>query len=180
LPGRRNTGHGRHLARCAAFCRWAGQITGAAVRLPTAAEWQKAARGPDGRCYPWGNAPAAHPGLCNCHAGNAPAGNGRGRRGDTTPVGAFSPRGDSPYGCADMLGNVWEWTSTRSGDREGAFRFGHPYRSDDGREDPVSRDFRLLMGGSYLSSGKSLCCGAEWDQGPFWAGDTGFRVCVTP
>ena len=49
-----------------AFCGWASQITGAAVRLPTAAEWQKAARGTDGRCYPWGNAPAAHPGLCNC------------------------------------------------------------------------------------------------------------------
>jgi formylglycine-generating enzyme required for sulfatase activity len=161
-----------------AFCGWAGRITGAVVRLPSAAEWQKAARGPDGRCYPWGNAPPAQPGLCNCQADSGRA--GLGRREDTTPVGAFSPEGDSPYGCADMLGNVWEWTSTRSGNREDPFRFGHPYRADDGREDPGSRDFRLLMGGSFLSVGRSLCCAAEWDQGPFWAGDTGFRVCVTP
>jgi formylglycine-generating enzyme required for sulfatase activity len=161
-----------------AFCEWAGRITGAAVRLPSAAEWQKAARGPDGRCYPWGNEPAAHPGLCNCLAGDgrdAPR-----RQGDTTPVGAFSPEGDSPYGCADMLGNVWEWTSTRSGSREGAVRFGHPYRAGDGREDPDSRDTRVLMGGSFLSAGRSLCCAAERDQGPFWARDTGFRVYVTP
>jgi formylglycine-generating enzyme required for sulfatase activity len=156
-----------------AFCGWAGRITGAGVRLPTAAEWQKAARGPDGRCYPWGNGPAAHPGLCNCRAG-------QGRREDTTPVGAFSPEGDSPYGCADMLGNVWEWTSTRSRNQEDTVRFGHPYRADDGREDLGRRDFRLLMGGSFLSAGRSLCCAAERDQGPFWARDTGFRVCVTP
>jgi len=166
-----------------AFCGWASRITGARVRLPTAAEWQKAARGPDGRCYPWGNAPAPHPGLCNCQAGGGPAGGGRaghGRREDTTPVGAFSPEGDSPYGCADMLGNVWEWTSTRSGNREVAVRFGHPCRADDGREDLGSRDFRLLMGGSFRSAAGSVCCGAEWDQGPFWAKDTGLGVCVTP
>ena len=161
-----------------AFCGWASQVTGAAVRLPTAAEWQKAARGPDGRCYPWGNAPAAHPGLCNCQAAGGRA--DRGRREDTTPVGAFSPAGDSPYGCSDMLGNVWEWTSTRSRSKDGAILFGQPYRADDGREDLGGRDFRLLMGGSFLSLCRSVCCAAERDQGPFWARDTGFRVCVTP
>ena len=155
-----------------AFCGWASQITGAAVRLPTAAEWQKAARGTDGRCYPWGNAPAAHPGLCNCRAD--------GRREDTTPVGAFSPAGDSPYGCADMLGNVWEWTSTRTRNKVGTVRFGQPYRADDGREDLGSRDFRLLMGGSFLSTCSSMSCATERDQWPFWARDTGFRICVTP
>ena len=161
-----------------AFCGWASQITGAAVRLPTAAEWQKAARGPDGRCYPWGNAPAAHTGLCNCQADGGRA--DQSRRQATTPVGAFSPAGDSPYGCADMLGNVWEWTSTRSRNKEGTVRFDQPYRADDGREDLASRDFRLLMGGSFLSGCKSVCCAAERDQGPFWARDTGFRICVTP
>ncbi len=49
----------------AAFCAWAGQASGAVVRLPTAAEWQKAARGPDGRPYPWGKGPAPAPHLCN-------------------------------------------------------------------------------------------------------------------
>ena len=111
-----------------AFCGWASQITGAAVRLPTAAEWQKAARGPDGRCYPWGNAPAAHPGLCNCQADGGRA--DQSRRQATTPVGAFSPAGDSPYGCSDMLGNVWEWTSTRSRKQRGhcPFRSAVPRR----------------------------------------------------
>jgi formylglycine-generating enzyme required for sulfatase activity len=159
-----------------AFCGWASRITGAALRLPTAAEWQKAARGSDGRCYPWGNAPAAHPGLCNCRAdGGRPD---QGRRANTTPVGAFSPARDSPYGCADMLGGVWEWTSTRSGNKEGTLRFDHPYRADDGREDLDSRDFRLLMGGSFLSDCRTVCCAAERDLGPFWARDTGFRVCM--
>ncbi len=161
-----------------AFCDWASQITGATVRLPTAAEWQKAARGPDGRCYPWGNMPAAHPGLCNCRAEDNPL--RRRRREDTTSVGEFSPGGDSPYGCADMLGNVWEWTSTRAGNKDGSVRFGYPYRNDDGREDRDSRDFRLLMGGSFLSGCTTLCCATERDQGPFSASDTGFRVCVTP
>jgi formylglycine-generating enzyme required for sulfatase activity len=155
-----------------AFCGWASQITGAAVRLPTAAEWQKAARGTDGRCYPWGDAPAAHPGLCNCRVD--------GRREDTTPVGAFSPAGDSPYGCADMLGNVWEWTSTSTRNKEGTVHFGQPYRADDGREDLGSRDFRLLMGGSFLSTCSSMSCETERDQWPFWARDTGCRICVTP
>jgi formylglycine-generating enzyme required for sulfatase activity len=79
-----------------------------------------------------------------------------------------------------MLGNVWEWTSTRSGNDEGASRFGHPYRGGDGREELGGRGFRLLMGGSFLSVCAWLCCAAEWDLGPFWAQDTGFRVCVAP
>jgi formylglycine-generating enzyme len=163
-----------------AFCEWAGERSGATVRLPSAAEWQKAARGVDGRCYPWGNEPAAHPRLCNCR----PDWRKVALVGDTTPVGSLSPAGDSPYGCADMLGNVWEWTATLSRDRDGRRADGAgalrpSSRPDDGPADPNPRAARRLMGGSFQTECNLVNCAAERDQEPLRAQDTGFRVCVT-
>ena len=82
--------------------------------------------------YPWGN--ESDPTQCNT---------GEARLADTTPVGMYSPRGDSPYGCADMVGNVWEWTSSLYRD--------YPYQADDGREDMSSSAFKVVRGGSFLS-----------------------------
>lgn len=80
------------------FCAWLTAQTKQVFRLPTEAEWEKAARGTDGRVYPWGGGFDAK--KCNTNEGKI---------GDTTPVGKYSPAGDSPYGCVDMAGNVWEW-----------------------------------------------------------------------
>jgi hypothetical protein len=98
-----------------------------------------AARGPDGRIYPWGDGWDA--GKCNSEEGGKLS---------TTPVGAY-PQGASPYGVLDMAGNVWEWTYSRYK--------AYPYRADDGREDVKAVLIRVLRGGGVpqLSCLRPLC-----------------------
>ena len=89
-----------------AYAAWLSRVTGQAWRLPDERQWEKAARGPDGRRFPWGD--AWDPTRLNSHD-----------RGpfDTLPVGSF-PAGASPYGLLDGAGQVYEWTATRAGTGE--------------------------------------------------------------
>jgi formylglycine-generating enzyme required for sulfatase activity len=143
-----------------AYCRWLSRETGRPYTLPSEAEWEKGARGGDGRVYPWGNEWDA--GRCNVDE------SGMGR---TTRVGRYSPGGDSPYGLTDMAGNVWEWT--RSLYRK------YPYRPDDGREEESASGARATRGGSFMGSEWNARSTYRNSSFPDTRGDmVGFRVAL--
>jgi formylglycine-generating enzyme required for sulfatase activity len=145
-----------------AFCEWLAKKTGKIFRLPSEAEWEKAARGEKGLIYPWGD--EFDPAKCNT-SGSGP--------GTTTQVGQYSPGGDSPYGCADMVGNVWEWTRSKFEK--------YPYQADDGREDLSGDVHRVLRGGSFYHNRRNARCASRNGPYPGYRYHyLGFRVVVSP
>lgn len=141
------------------YCRWLSRVTGKPYRLPSEAEWEKGARGSDGRIYPWGNRWDTE--RCNSKEG--------GKR-DTTPVGAY-PQGASPYDLLDMAGNVCEWTRSALMD--------YPYDPEDGREDLEAEDSVVLRGGAFFFGRETIRCAARyWGILSDHIGFHGFRVCV--
>jgi formylglycine-generating enzyme required for sulfatase activity len=150
-----------------AYCGWLSRETGRSYRLPTEAEWEKAARGTDGRIWPWGNE------VCfNC-ANTEEAGIG-----DTTEVGKFSPQGDSPYGCADMVGNVWEWCADRFDEDQYKKRKNKKTYNPLG---PSKGDGRVQRGGSWRDNLGFAHTAWRWGFDPGeWNYANGFRVAYSP
>ncbi len=123
-----------------AFCAWLSDQLGETIRLPSEAEWEKAAKGDqDNRRYPWGE---DEPDENHCNFDMSV--------GTTTTVGMY-PTGISPYQCHDLSGNVWEWTLSLWGKDYMDPEFGYPYDIADGREDLSAPDsvLRVLRGGAF-------------------------------
>jgi formylglycine-generating enzyme required for sulfatase activity len=166
-----------------AYARWLSRETGLDVRLPSEAQWEKAARGTDGRIWPWGDEPPDGTRLNYCDR-NCPydwkdEAVDDGYRG-TAPAGSY-PAGASPYGALDMAGNVWEWTSTLWGGCEWPPGFAYPYRADDGREEIEGDGCRVVRGGSWFTPRVFARAAFRYWLGPGYGyGFMGVRVVVVP
>ena len=148
-----------------AFCNWLSEKLGIIVTLPTEAQWERAARGIDGRRYPWGKKyfwdRKTTPDQANYSMSKV---------NQTSAVGMF-PKGISPCGAYDMSGNVWEWCLTRWRDNSAG-----PENNDlEGTE------LRVLRGGAFDYSASFMRCEVRLGYDPSdYDKDFGFRVVAPP
>ncbi|WP_295387892.1 SUMF1/EgtB/PvdO family nonheme iron enzyme, partial [uncultured Thiodictyon sp.] len=156
-----------------AYSRWLesqfqAEQAGVRVRLPSEAEWEKAARGTEARRWSWGD------GWLDDRANTEGAG-----LQTSSPVGCF-PAGASPCGALDLIGNVLEWTRSRWGGDIDRAAFGYPYVPDDGRESLAGPDARVVRGGSWLALPWQARCArrSRFGVDNFYT-DLGFRLVLS-
>jgi formylglycine-generating enzyme required for sulfatase activity len=125
----------------AAYACWWSRQTGCLFHLPTEAQWERCARGIEGRLWPWGN--KFEPNRCNTVES---------KFGKPTAVNAF-PNGATPEGIFDLAGNVWEWCRTRWGRFWQTMEYIYPYQLTDDRDnDNEGRYVRIMRGGSWFDA----------------------------
>lgn len=147
----------------AIFCQWVSEQSGKTVRLPTEAEWEKAARGTDGRVFPWGD--EYDPQKLNAAEGG---------RAGTTPIDQF-PSSASPYGAVDLVGNVWEWNS----DWYDPNYYAHAPSVDP--QGPETGHYKALRGGAWFSDRAHVRAADRTNFNPENHYDyVGFRCVVLP
>lgn len=150
-----------------AYCKWLSMKSGKQYRLPNEIEWEKAARGEDGRIYPWGD-----------NFDSQKANTKETKLGDTSEVGHFSPQGNSPYGCSDMIGNVWEWCNNLFDEDEYKQRIGFLVGD---LQNMQKGQYHVLRGGSFGSKPWNARCATRLRNFPnSFNHKSGFRVALIP
>ena len=146
-----------------AYCLWLSEVTGKTYRLPSEAQWEKAARGTESLIFPWGNKWDEH--RCNSLESGI-------RR--TTAVGTYSLGGDSMYGCTDMAGNVWEWTFDW---------YAQDYYTQSTISEnplgPANGVFKVIRGGSYMADADHVrAANRQYANVQLTSPEIGFRVAI--